>query len=798
MNLPSSPSPFGDFVVVESDNFQDLAIRTRLRQEEIQQYCDDQSSDSDLEHISRPGSVRSLSTRSPSPFTEEYRDQNGDVSMTYSVENMPSPYFDTASRRDTPSQLIQGAISYSQSAPPATQAPLMAPSTGCQAGPAFTYQRSSDDAFTGVNVLTPPPALLARQTRADLGSGEHVIPHKAVDVLRLDANTQRFDHATVDQHIMDLLIENALDTRLEHECGSSAPRDQNLRQQMIARLRSLPVDHPVMKEATKHARWGSFLLKHQARDKAERKHIYLDVFTPVELVALQLLLQCHEKHFDTACSFADVASTVGLQFLDTIDISTITKASKLALQTQGSCLMGTGFGEVRLFMEQNQLRPHTRTVIKRQAESLERDIETQAAQLKYLGTPTGKSSNACPAEDGKAGTLKYAHYERIATRDVFNDTLKNLSGFLQDLTNVEQQVVEQKSQGDARRPLCSKRQAPQDGTEKAWSYLDMPTKRLSMPRALSANAEIIQSTLPTVSSPYVVPDSDDPKALTIESRYQRGASVAAATMPNNELTNPANQQGLQRQLMLLEGQDRARLVLRSQMPERLRGQAPSEQNPSYSGTLTLQPTAPTSSVDVTEGVQPGNAVSVPTRGMHYMTLQQQQMAHKQRQQYQDLWQQLKLAEQAAQQQQIVTQTPLRGLQRIQQHEGLWMQTSEPEPLTKQAPQSQTNPPPQARLDSSTPISPQLQEYQMQLMLLESTKKGGRKCFKRRSHRASRLDISYRTINGNSRYYGTRTGGRAGSARILDFYPKSTTRRSSTTHGIRATEQEASDCPRSGH
>ncbi|KAK5092952.1 hypothetical protein LTR70_005184 [Exophiala xenobiotica] len=795
MNPPSSPSPFGDFVVVESDDFRDLSIRTRLRQEEIQQYRDDQSSDSDLEHISRPSSVRSLSTRSPSPFTEEYREHDGDVSMTYSIENIPSPYFETASRRDTSSQLIQGAIGYSQSAPPATQTSLMAPSTGCQAGSAFTHQRSPDDALTGVNVLTPPPALLARQTRADLGSGEHVIPDKAVDVLRLDANTQRCDHATVDQHIMDLLTENALDTRLEHEYGSSAPRDQNLRQQMMARLRSLPVDHSVMKEATKHASWGSFLLKHQARDNAERKHIYLDVFTPVELAALQLLLQCHEKHFDAACSFADVASTVGLQFFDTIDLSTITKASKLALQTQGCCLMGTGFGEVRLFMEQNQLRPHTRTVIKRQAESLERDIETQAAQPKYLGTPTGKWSNACPAKDGNVGTLKYAHYERIATRDVFNDTLKNLPGFLQHLTNVEQQEVEQKSQCDARRPLCSKRQAPQDGAEKAFSYLGMPTKRLSMPRALSANAEIIQSTPPTVSSPYVVPNSDDPEALTIESRYQRGASVVAASVPDDELTNPANQQGLQRQLMPLQGQDRERLVLRSQMPERLHGQAPSEQNLAYPDTLILQPTAPTSFIDVIEGVQPVNAVSAPTRKMHYMTLQQQQMAHQEQQQYQDLWQQPMLANQVSQQQQIVTQAPLRALQRFQQHEGLWMQTSKPEPLTKQAPQSQFNPPPQARLHSSTPISPQLQEYQMQLMLLESTKKDGLKCFKRRSHRASRLDISYRTISGNSRYYGTRTGSRAGSARILDFYPKSTTRRSSTTHGIRATEQEASDCPR---
>lgn len=446
--------------MVESDQSRDLAIRTRLRQDEIQQYPDDQSSDSDLEHISRPGSVRSLSTRSPSPFTEEYRDQDVDVSMTYSVQNTPSPNLDTASRHGTPPQLVQGAIGYSQRAPPATQAPLMAPGIGCQAGSAFKYQRSPDDDFPGAGLLNPPPAAIAQQTRANLGSSGHLIPYKDVNALRLDGNTQRCDHTTVDQHIMDLLIENALDTRLEHEFGSSAPRDQNLRQQMMARLRSLPVDHPVVKEATKHARWDVFLFKHQARNNAERKHIYLGVFTRVELAALQLLLQCHETHFDAACSFADVASTVGLQFLHTIDLSTTTKASRLALQIQGCCLMGTGFGEVRPFIKQNQLRPHTRTAIERQAESLKHDIDTQIAQSRYLGASMRKSSSPSPAKDEEVGTLKYAHYERIATRDIFNDTLKSLPGFLQNLTDVEQQEVEQKSQDDVRRPLCSKREPP--------------------------------------------------------------------------------------------------------------------------------------------------------------------------------------------------------------------------------------------------------------------------------------------------------------------------------------------------
>lgn len=227
-----------------------------------------------------------------------------------------------------------------------------------------------------------------------------------------------------------------------------------------------------------------------------------------------------------------------------------------------------------------------------------------------------------------------------------------------------------------------------------------------MPRAHSANTEIIRSTPPTVSSPYLVPTSDDPKALRIKSRHQRDASIAAASVPDDKPANPANQQVWQRQLMLLERQHRRRLMLRPQMLEPPRDQAPTEQNPASSDTLILQPTAPASTIDVTEGVPQMNAVSMP---MGKMTPQQ----------YQDLWQQRMLAQHAAQQQQLRTQARLQALQRTQkQHDSQWVQTSRSQSLTNQAPQSQPNPALQTRLESAISISHQLQDYQMQLMLLE--------------------------------------------------------------------------------
>lgn len=430
MDLARPLSLSGDFVMVESNISQGLATRKRWRQDEIQQHPDDQCSDSDLEHISRPGSVRSLSTRSPSPLTEECPDQDDDISVTCSVRDGPSLNLDAFSQHGAPPQPIQGVVDYGQRAAPATQAPLMAPSAGCQAGSTFIYHQSSDNASQGEGALTPPPGAIARHICADLTSDGHPAPYEAADALHHIVNEEGCDHNIVDQYIMNLLIESALNTRLECEIGNSAPRDKNLRQQMMARLRSLPVDHPVVKEATKHTRWGSFLFKHQARSNAERKHIYWDVFTGVELTALRLLLACHEKHFDATCSFADVNSAMNLSVICQTDLGTLTKASKLAFQTQMCCFMSTGPWEGPLSLKQNQLRSHTRTAVERQMESFKHVVGFQIPLSRHQGAPRENLSSGRSVEYEEGESLLCEYYEMIATRDIFHKTLMNLPSFL--------------------------------------------------------------------------------------------------------------------------------------------------------------------------------------------------------------------------------------------------------------------------------------------------------------------------------------------------------------------------------
>jgi len=438
MDLACPPSPSGDFVVVESNNFEGLATRKHRRQDEIQQYPNDQCSDSDIEHISRPGSVRSLSTRSPSPLTEEHPDQDDDISITCSVREDLNPNLNAISQHGTPSQPTRGVVGCDQRALPAAQAPLMVPSAGCQAGSHFMYHQSSDNASQGEGVLTPPPGAIARHTCADMTPGGQLASYKDADALRHLANEEGCDHSIVDQYIMDLLIESALNTRLECEFVDSASRDQNLRQQMMTRLRSLPVDHPVVRETTKHRSWGSFLFKHQARDAAERKHVYQDVFTSVELTALQLLLVCHQKHFDATCSFADVSPATNLSLFCQTDLGTLTKASKLALQTQMCCFMSTSLWEGPLSLKQNQLRSHTRTAIERQMESFKNVVGFQIPSSRHQGAPRVNLSSGRSVKYEEGGTLWCEQYERIATRDIFNKTLTNLPSFL-TRTDIEQQ-----------------------------------------------------------------------------------------------------------------------------------------------------------------------------------------------------------------------------------------------------------------------------------------------------------------------------------------------------------------------
>ena len=627
MHSAEALSPSEDFVLVESDFLRDLAIRPRLRPNDLEQLIDDQTSDSDLEHVDRPGSVRSLSTRSSSPFTDECRHDNEDVSITNDVEHPTMPVVETILQHSTPSRSDHSDLDHSPCLPDYARTLEAPASVRWQSRPSFTYERSPDDTFPGAGVLVPNPATgSALRSNQDHGCIGQMIPLYATYDSILARDPQHCDHGTVDQHIMDLLVENALNTRLEQEFGSSAARDQNLRQQMMARLRSLPIDHPVVREATKHARWGSFLSKYQSPDAAERKHIYEKVFTNIERVALQFLLECHKAHFDTACSFADLASIVVLTSLAQVDHATFTKASTLALQSQKTCIMSIDLPSVRSFVDQIHLNWQTRGQVWRQANCLEDVVDIPESTKQQQTVPVTLSDRPSSGK-GYFEPTKRVYLERTALLNILNDTLTTLS-------DVEKYGRTADRQSGSRTSSRLKREAPEVGSGEGRLQISPPAKKPSIPEAYPATGETLSLGL---TPPLCRPScsrSDYP--LTIGNRPQELPNAATSAVSEGRPRASPSPQYWQHQLRLLEQHNKERLTSVHHESTSLRERAPTEHNHFSASSSSVRHFARFAAPStVTDALQPTGVSNVSLQQREQMNPQQRLLVQKQQERLQE-------------------------------------------------------------------------------------------------------------------------------------------------------------------
>lgn len=236
--------------MLDSDHIHDLPIRQRSLRNEAEQDQDIEfSSDDDLEHISRPGSVRSLNTPSPSsspllvPALEE--EHTAVSSLNLQIDT--------------------------QSQNPHT-------SRGCQA---------AHDPPT--NETSSPPTDVSQRTTTQAQN----------------TSPSCHNHASIDQKIIDQLIQHTLTLRLEQEHGHGSSKDQKLRQKMMSRFRGLPAEHSFVKNSVSQVDGSKALFQGQQRSHEELQHIYRLVFTDVERMALNFVMECHVRHFRAACTFSD-------------------------------------------------------------------------------------------------------------------------------------------------------------------------------------------------------------------------------------------------------------------------------------------------------------------------------------------------------------------------------------------------------------------------------------------------------------------------------------------------------------
>lgn len=236
--------------MLEPHQIHDLPLRQRPVGDEAEQDHDfeSSSSDDDLEHISRPGSVRSLNTPSPSsspllvPATEG--DSTAVSSLTLQVsDTLPQPL-----------QISEGQHQAEHDLP-------------------------AHDVSTASNDILP----------------------RATPQTQVPSSLTSYNHASLDQEIMDHLIEHALTARIEQEYGHGSSKDQKLRQQMMTRFRSLPAEHSLFKGSISQLDGSKALFQGQQRSSAELEYVYRFIFTDLERMALSFLIGCHTRHFENAC-----------------------------------------------------------------------------------------------------------------------------------------------------------------------------------------------------------------------------------------------------------------------------------------------------------------------------------------------------------------------------------------------------------------------------------------------------------------------------------------------------------------
>jgi len=756
MDSAASPSPSDDYVMIEQSNVHDLAIQTGIRPDETEQYLDYESSDSDL-------GIRSLGTSSPSPSTadEDTDDDTGadDVSRTSNVQRDLNGSINTIWQYTISGEADDlGILEHLQWPRSATQGPATTEVSPRSGGSGYVYRKSPDDAFPGAGILVPPPTAAARHPTADLNPTGSQVPTIDAAALRGSINRRHCDHTTIDQDIMDLLVENALNTRLEQEFGSSGPRELHLRQQMMARLRSLPVDHPVIKEAMKMIRWGCFLFQHQYVHVDERKHIYTNVFTDVERTALCLLLECHKKHFSFACLFADLSLTTDFEFLSQIDPNSLTEGLKLSLQVQTSCMTTMGFEEVGCLLYSDQVRARTRFEIIQQAERLENTTENRDV-IEQLRRNMKSLVDTDPVNISESATLKRAHKERIITFGLFNKTLTNL-------TNAQDCAARTQGQLGDQRSSCPNREVLENPYT-ASSSCSSPAKNLSIPEAYPGTSQATtlnlqdhqESSEILFQQAKVEPEeSNEAKTLPTVWKLQEGAEIPDH-LPEEIKASSDKLQRWKDQFVLLEQNNKKRLMMQRQEQELSQKRLQTEKNRAALSDTNISPMQQTQyrtleqtqqmypfmvaqqrpidmmqaqkngqigdGMPISDGVKHHRDTSVqpPTQQVQHMTAQLQQAIQKQQQlQYQ----QLMTAQHVAKQQQFMALQRQKAQQQAQQQQAASAShLDRSKECASQATQHSMQPAPQLSTSSiypSSSIGHQPQDYQMQLIFLKQQRK----------------------------------------------------------------------------
>lgn len=413
-----------DFVVLEPNRRQELPLRQRPCHDEAERDIDSFSTDDELEHISSPGSVRSLGTLSPSP------------SVVRDDLIASSPIL----------QLTESSSTHEQA---------VMESNG--------VQRTSRNGF---RLNTPLIQIPEPATYSLMPSLAYMPCH---------------DHQTIDHQVMDLLIENALNARIEKDLGNASPDDRELRRQMMARYRSLPAEHFVVQKSMAQMEGSKILYPGQCRSMSEVEFIYHNVFTPVEHMALNFLAECHMRHFEISCSFYGSFMPRGRDRLFEAMLQPgASKGKDLALNIQMTVLQR---------LDINRAFKNHFDGLRRQTRSRVDFLPVQCLQSgPQMNTTLGDHMSG---ESGGAMDAMDINQWRLAVlRQVFLSTIENLPN----------KNYQSDDPVDTASAVSLKRENPEDESEQHSAALNLPNKKPTLATRTTARDYECHSVIPSAVS----------------------------------------------------------------------------------------------------------------------------------------------------------------------------------------------------------------------------------------------------------------------------------------------------------
>lgn len=442
------PAILNDYVVVENGVTLVLPIRAHYPPQQNLSEVDKLLSDDEIELVSRPGSVRSLGSPSPTISAIDV-DEHGNREGSTTESSHGDRYVKIASTHipEVQAQAKEGKPHSDASSQPAVEGSSNSTSSSAQ-NEAYRYQRSSDDTFPGAGMLVPikPPTDIQARMKPSLES---------------PASRCCTSHIEVDHHVFDLLIDSALNTQLRGAPQSDDSSKRQARLLIMARLRSLPTYHPVVREAMKLGPWGAYLLPRRRLGPTEIKRIYQDLFTDTEKTALLLLIECHKKHFAKTCHFADAFDLASAELLHSVDSDTFFEGLMLAFSTQYDCFAQIESRQM-MRMYQHQLLLSTQDELAMLAGYSNRTCEYEQF---------GSNDSALPSSvlEGKSK----GHRIRSALASLFTSTISKL--------NVQSSGEDFATLVNLGRSSALKREAPDEDIVSSAAAAKPPAKRLNMP-----------------------------------------------------------------------------------------------------------------------------------------------------------------------------------------------------------------------------------------------------------------------------------------------------------------------------